>query len=392
MMSRPTIFAEVVLRRCGRPEDAASDGLVFLLSASRLVRQAFQEYVQRVSGLTLPELVRFEAQIEQQLGGRPDIVAWTADGRQALFIENKFWAGLTENQPVAYLKSLMTHRGDNDAAALVFVCPDRAAAMYSNELRRRIDDTDLGHPQVVETQPLVCRFGDRMALLITTWRRLLDTVAQAAADADDRQLVEDTTQLRGLIEQVDAEQAFLPLRSVELGAEFGRRWREFEQIQWQLVTVLTSQPYGMGYRQNSLTVGLGGPGKWEVWIGRELELWARYGHTPFWLVVNRRQPHYGFVKGALHSWLATEPADALEVKLWSTDCLCIPLVPQLGVAKDRVLQDLAAQVVKVRQALLGAEESTAAAVSENEVSPAPDGDSSCTQEELHQGSEPNLSL
>ena len=362
MMSRPTIFSEVVLRRCGKPEDAASDGLVFLLSASRPVRQAFQQYVQRVSGLTLPELVRFEARMQQQLGSCPDIVASTADGRQLLFIENKFWAGLTENQPVEYLEALMTHRGDNDAAALVFVCPDRATTMYSDELRRRVAHEDWGQPQVVATQPLVCRFGDRLTLLVTSWRRVLDTVSQAAFDADERQLVEDTTQLRGLIEQVDAEQAFLPLRSVELAAEFGRRWREFEQIQWALVNVLSREPYGMGSRMNSLRVGLGGPGKWEAWIGRELELWACYGRTPFWLVVESWRQHYGVAKSALHSWLVTEPAGALETMLWNTDCLCTPLVPALGVSKDDVLRDSATQVVAVRDAIAAAEEQATEAV------------------------------
>ena len=197
-MSRPTIFSEIVLRRCGKPEDAASDGLVFLLSASRPVRQAFQKYVEWVSGLTLPELVRFEAQVQQQLGGRPDIIASTTDGRQLLFIENKFWAGLTENQPVEYLKELMRHRGDNDAAALVFVCPDRATAMYSDELRRRVDSADWDQRKVVNAHPLLCQLDDRLVLLATSWRNVLDKVFQAASDANDRQLMEDTTQLLGL--------------------------------------------------------------------------------------------------------------------------------------------------------------------------------------------------
>jgi len=317
--------------------------------------------------------VRFEAQV-QQVGGRPDIVASTADGRQLLFIENKFWAGLTENQPVEYLKTLMTNCGDNDAAALVFVCPDRATAMYSDELNRRIGDESWVQLQIVTNQPLVCRFGNRLGLVVTSWRNVLDIVAQVASDANDRQLIEDTTQLRGLIEQVDAEQAFLPLRSVELAAEYGRRWLQFEQIQWQLVGVLTSEPYGMGYHQNSLRVDLGGPGKLEVWIGRELELWARYGRTPFWLVIAGWQPHYLFSKSALHSWLTTEPARALEAKLWNSECICIPLVPPLGVAKDHVLKDLAAQVVGIKTELIGKMVSTTAPVLQNEVSSPPEGE------------------
>ena len=187
---------------------------------------------------------------------------------------------------------------------------------------------------------------------------------------------------------MDAEQAFLPLRSVELAAGFGRRWREYEQIQGDLVNVLTYEPYGMGSRMNSQRVGLGGPGKWEAWIGRELELWAGYGRTPFWLVVESWRPHYGFTKGAMHSWLVTEPAGALETKLWNTDCLCIPLVPlvpPLGVDKDHALQYLAAQVVEARTALVRAEESTTSGMQQNEVSASPDGDPPCTTADRPQG-------
>lgn len=355
MASRGTIFAEIVLRRIPKPEDAATDGLTFVLSATRAIARAFQEYLHLITGLTLPELVSFEAQVQQNLGGRPDIVASTADGRQLLFIENKFWAGLTENQPLNYLEDLKTHSGDKEASALVFVCPHRAFPIYSHEIRRRVEDRL--SPEVVREHPLVFKFGDRLALVVLTWQILLEVIGNAASEASDRQLVEDIAQLRGLVEQVDAKNAFLPLRSTELAAEFGKRWSQFNRIQWDLITVLTREPYSMGYYQNSNRVALGGGGKWDVWVCLELDLWATYGRTPFWLIFQKWTPHYQSARLALHKWLSADPPNAMECKLWNSDCLCIPLVPRLGVCKDDVLRDLATQVAEVREALFRLEES-----------------------------------
>jgi len=278
MFSRPTIFSEVVFRRQLKPEDAATDGLAFLLSANREAALAFQQYVERITELRLPPLVLFEAQVVQEGMARPDIVASTSDGRQLLFIENKFWAGLTENQPVQYLKDLIRHSGALDAAALVFVCPERSSPMYWDELQRRLkEDRELslmdaggGAPSGESTH--VRRFGERLALVLIPWPRLLELLSQAA-DAGDRGIVEDVAQLRSLVERMDDEQAFLPLRSEELGAEFGRRWRMYENLQWQLNTKLGGEPYRMGRYQNSLKLDLGGPGKWEAsWVGINLDL------------------------------------------------------------------------------------------------------------------------
>ena len=361
MASRPTIFSDVVFRRGLKPEDAATGGLAFVLSANRAVASAFKQYVERIAGIQLPPLVMFEAQVAQQGMERPDIVASTDNGRQLLFIENKFWSGLTENQPVPYLKALIRHRGAADAAALVFVCPERSTAMYWDELHRRLmNDRELGlmgaAPEVDSgASPLVRRLDDRLALVVVPWFRLLELLSRAAGDVGDKGLLEDVAQLRGLVERVDEEQAFLPFRSEELGAEFGIRWRLYTTIPGLVRGKLVREPYGMGYRQNSSMVGLGGSRKWEAWIDTHLDLWGRYGMTPFWLMVWRSLPYYEFTKRVLHTWLTDSPPRAFECKLYNQDHLCVPLVPPLGVGKDTVVEDLARQVAALRDAMERAE-------------------------------------
>jgi hypothetical protein len=179
----------------------------------------------------------------------------------------------------------------------------------------------------------------------------LELLSRAAGDVGDKGLLEDVAQLRGLVERVEEEQAFLPFRSEELGAEFGRRWRAYTAIPGLVRDKLVREPYRMGYRQNSSMVGLGGSRKWEVWIDTHLDLWGRYGMTPFWLMVWRSLPHYEVTKRVLHTWLTDSPPRAFECKLYNQDHLCVPLVPPLGVGKDNVVEDLARQVAALREAM-----------------------------------------
>lgn len=227
--------------------------------------------------------------------------------------------------------------------------------MYGDELRRRLNSRDGIAPVVVGANPLVIHVGDQAAVMVSSWRIVLDLLARAAESDNDRQLTEDTNQLRGLIDRMDDDQAFLPLRAEELGADIGQRWHGLEQLQWKIAGILTGDEYSMGYVQNSLCVEIGGPGKWNAWIGLHLGLWAKFGRSPFWLEFHSKQLHFSFVERALGGWVSEVPARAVMVRRGKVDFLCIPLLPPLGVAKDEVLRELAEQVARVRGALIDSE-------------------------------------
>ena len=57
----------------------------------------------------VPDLPALKFKTQQAEGTiRPDM--WGYDGGEPrAFVENKFWAGLTDNQPVNYLKQLSTY-------------------------------------------------------------------------------------------------------------------------------------------------------------------------------------------------------------------------------------------------------------------------------------------
>ena len=283
------------------------------------------------------------------------MVAYTSAGLPAVYVENKFWAGLTENQPNQYLDELENAHQSGTASMLMFVCPERATTMYGDELRRRLNARTKSVSVIVSERPLVFKVSDELALMVSSWRVLLDLIARTAEEENDRQLMEDTNQLRGLIDRVDDDQAFLPLRPEELGADVGQRWRGIERLQWELIQVLTQAPYSMGYVQNSNHVEIGGPGKFRAWIGVQRDLWARYGLTPIWLVFYSAIPNFSAVVRALGDWLIEVPTRAMLVRLDKNEHMCIPLIPPSGVAKEFVIQILSEQVRCVRDRLIASE-------------------------------------
>ncbi len=92
-------------------EVAATESLVYLLSSSASTRVALHRLIsQRVP--SLPDDLVYRGQvISEGSAGRPDVVGFAPDGQRRIIVEGKFWAGLTDQQPVGYLKLLPSDRG-----------------------------------------------------------------------------------------------------------------------------------------------------------------------------------------------------------------------------------------------------------------------------------------
>jgi hypothetical protein len=97
------LFGHLVSRFSTSPENLATEALAFIVNRSAPMREALRRLVGR-TGVELPSLARFCSQTGDQQGNIPDLVGLDAMGAERLFIENKFWAGLTENQPAGYLE------------------------------------------------------------------------------------------------------------------------------------------------------------------------------------------------------------------------------------------------------------------------------------------------
>ena len=98
-----TVFSHIVQKRFSQVnEDVATDALAFVLHSSESARNGMMKLLRGVA----PNMPGLRFRTQQTEGSiRPDM--WGYDeGEPRVFVENKFWAGLTDNQPVSYLRQL----------------------------------------------------------------------------------------------------------------------------------------------------------------------------------------------------------------------------------------------------------------------------------------------
>jgi hypothetical protein len=99
------VLAHLALRFASHPENLATEALAFILKGSEAASTVFIELL-RSRGVSLPRILTFETQQVGTDSAIPDMNGSDDSGILRVIVENKFWAGLTDNQPVAYLKRL----------------------------------------------------------------------------------------------------------------------------------------------------------------------------------------------------------------------------------------------------------------------------------------------
>ena len=180
----------------------------------------------RVVGATLPGDLHFRTQAAGVNQAIPDLVGEDPQRRQRLIIEAKFWAGLTDAQPCAYLRRIEA-QGDG---TLAFVVPEsRRADTVWQELVRRCaaDGIPLAEaPTVAGARYTAVGFGGGLALV--SWRALLANLLSELESAGEVLVASDLRQLQSLCAREEAD-AFLPLTSDELTGDAPRRVQQFSE-------------------------------------------------------------------------------------------------------------------------------------------------------------------
>jgi hypothetical protein len=123
------LFGHLASRFSKRPEKLATEAVAFVVNRSEAMREALRRLIGR-TGIELPRFARFRSQAGDEQGNIPDLIGIDTAGVERLIIENKFWAGLTDNQPAGYLKRLTADGG----AVLVFVVPSKRLPIIWEEL------------------------------------------------------------------------------------------------------------------------------------------------------------------------------------------------------------------------------------------------------------------
>lgn len=285
MAAHSSVLAYLATRFATHPENLATEALNFVIASSASARGALIDLCRQVSDQQLGDLT-FSTQRTYEDGSRPDLVGRAIDGCEPVVIEAKFWAGLTSNQPVAYLAALPEN------GLLLFVAPEeRAQTLWAELLRRTGSATAAGAGGVRWRDTRAIRLGSR-TLALVSWRTLLAHMKEASERVGEA-VTADIHQLAALCDKMDSD-AFLPLRSEELTSNLGRRMQQFCDLADDLTNLLVARKFA-DVRRLRAAAGKGWSGRYLRFRGHgallycDARRWSEHGQSPLWLAVYGRE-------------------------------------------------------------------------------------------------------
>jgi hypothetical protein len=340
-----SILADLCLKFQTHPENLATEALGILLNESAL-GDAFTRLIAGETAQVLEAPVEFRTQATGDEDERPDLVGFTPDGAGRLVVEAKFWATLTPNQPVGYLKRLQ----HLVPGWLVFVAPEARHEILWNEILSRMKTEGLSISSVGAAKPELrsMNVGSSVVVLVS-WRLVISTLAAAArAVAHLRTL--DIDQLGALASRMETD-AFLPLREHELSPSHGRRFYQFTEIVDDAIARAETlgvckkagnKTGGAGYYGTSILIG-----GYKFFFCVSAWSWGFYAGTPFWLTFSEFEPgEWPEVLSRLAPLAAEAPPRLLRDRRYR-NLPIIPLRPPVGAEKDAVVDELVRQLQDV---------------------------------------------
>ncbi len=327
-----SILADFVLRHAAHPENAASDALQTVLRRSPASMDGLVAFL-AIVGVREMGIPWVDREVTGEGGERPDFVVRDGQGQERCVVEAKFWAGLTENQPLAYLRRLSGTQG----TAVAFVCPpSRVDALWA-ELRLRCSEEGvvLTESPLREGRSATTSLGPLLAVL--PWQVLLSHLLQEAERQHDDSAATDLRQVFGLAGRLDQE-AFAPLHARDLGPEVAQR------VLWHIQTVNDVQARlleeGLATSAGQRRAGADFYGRFlrvegvRFWMGLWWGAWASGPATPLWLQLHDDDPErWGLGHAALDR---LESQGRLSVSDYG-GYVAVPLFPPLGREYDVVV-------------------------------------------------------
>ncbi len=128
-----------------------------------------------------PDLPTLRFKTQQTEGSiRPDM--WgLADSQPRVFVENKFWAGLTDNQPVSYLKQLAAY---TQPTVLLVIAPAARERTLWRELTQRLATAAIGISDRMSAAGIPASLDTLLGpvLAITSWTSVLSVLEHECVD------------------------------------------------------------------------------------------------------------------------------------------------------------------------------------------------------------------
>jgi len=351
-MRDETLLGYLGISLSEHPENLATKSLGFILHRSATARHAVVRFLHHC-GIAVSERMMYRNQVVGEDNSIPDLVGIDQSGQEALIIEAKFWAGLTENQPCGYIARLPAET----TGVLMFVSPALRAESLWSELTARCQAHLQGAVETPLPETKSVQLGNHRRLVLTSWKALLGLITAELDAAGESLVASDVRQLLGLCDRMDAD-AFLPIRSEEFAPEMPRRIRQL----CRLIDDATRSVVEAGFASTKTPKGslrqtarLGSYGRYQMfedigiclWLG--LKWWINFHPTPLWLEVFGKNWKDGW---ALRGKLA-EFENAVPSRLFFSGGgnPLIPLTIPCGAEREHVLRVLVDQLREIAEKL-----------------------------------------
>ena len=349
----PTVFSHIVQNRFANVnEDVATEALAYILHSNKSARNGMMRLLRGIVS-DMPDL-RFRTQ-QTEGGIRTDMRGDDNENEPRVFVENKFWAGLTDNQPLAYLEQLAEYP---QPSILLVVVPDEREQPMWRELSRRLKDARISAkkwdtPSGIIVHSVKTKIGPILAL--TSWTILLSTLELEVAD--DPSARSDLLQLRSLCEAADSD-VFVPISSERVSDQrIPAFFLQLTRVVHESIDLAATEGVlNIGHLKESVSwerIGryarISSRKKVGIWFGIHFRLWKTYGITPFWLVFSRDQfGRADDVWPLLEQWAAKKGVFAI----FENDELVVAIDLAVGEGKAEVVRRVVDRLNEIANVLI----------------------------------------
>ena len=282
-----SLFGHIILSFKSRndAENLATNSLHYILNNSKSAQDALLDYINSIKFINTKLFFRTQVHDDEDRS-IPDLVGFDDENDQVCIIESKFWAGLTDHQPVTYIKRLHSLK----PSMLVFLVPAKRIDSIWSELVSRCSKEGL---KIVNTarkpHAIYGNLNQNQVLCVTDWSSLLSHIETELDVTGDYRIKSDVLQLKGLCDQMD-EKAFLPLDSMEINPMIPKRNIQFAELVDNVIEYGKEKNFS---QDNTLSHSTGkhSYGRY-IMIGNyyfnfkfDNKLWSDVRNNPFWLEV-----------------------------------------------------------------------------------------------------------
>jgi len=334
-----SLLGQFYSRIKGSQEDIASEGLAYILQRSKSARNALHKIIKLESGLDFNDINYTTQNVGEKLE-RTDISGYNFDNQEVIILEAKFWASLTDNQPIGYLERL------RENSILVFICPTLRVRPVFNEVNKRILDAKLEFESNSESHFI--QFVNNKSLVVKTWNEILGAIRLQLIQDND-QYLSDIDQIIGFCETVDSN-AFMPFQCSDFSPSNAKRINSYYDITDKVVdelkkrglantTGLKTTPQKYGYTRYFRI------GTTPVALHVRFDFWEKVSDTPFWVYFNwAHDEHYKKLMKIIASKRSV-------ITYESNNILYLPIYPLVEKTEDIVVKDIVEQIVQINNEL-----------------------------------------